>query len=86
MEEILKQVEVGLNLQESFTKMNKNRDVKDGIRGSSDALESPNGEGGPGRNQKQESRGPEECKKGKQQIRPFPHEEKIPHRNASSGS
>jgi len=33
MKEILKQVEVGLNLQESFTKMNKNRDVKDGIRG-----------------------------------------------------
>ena len=33
MEEILEQVEVGLDPQESFTKMNKDRDVKNGIRG-----------------------------------------------------
>ena len=31
MEEILKQIEVGLNPQESFTKMNKDRNVKNGI-------------------------------------------------------
>jgi len=29
MKEILKQVEVGLNPQEGFTQMDKNRDVKD---------------------------------------------------------
>jgi len=33
MEEILKQIEVGLNPQESFPKMDKNRYVKDRIRG-----------------------------------------------------
>ena len=33
MEEILKQVEVGLNPQKSFTKMDKDRDVKNRIRG-----------------------------------------------------
>jgi len=33
MKEILEQVEVGLDPQESFTKMNKDQDVKNGIRG-----------------------------------------------------
>jgi hypothetical protein len=33
MKEILKQVEVGLNPQEGFTQVDKDRDVKDGIRG-----------------------------------------------------
>ena len=33
MKEILEQIKVGLNPQESFTKMDKDRDVKDGIRG-----------------------------------------------------
>ena len=33
MKEILKQVEVGLNPQEGFTQEDKDRDVKDGIRG-----------------------------------------------------
>jgi hypothetical protein len=33
MEEILKQIEVGLNPQESFAKMDKDKDVKNGIWG-----------------------------------------------------
>ena len=33
MEEILEKIEVGLNPQESFTEMDKNRDVKNRIRG-----------------------------------------------------
>jgi hypothetical protein len=33
MEEILKQIKVGLNPQESFAKMDKDRDVKNGICG-----------------------------------------------------
>ena len=33
MEEILKQIEVGLNPQQSFAKMEKNRDVENGVRG-----------------------------------------------------
>ena len=33
MKEILDQIEVGLNPQESFAKMDKNRDVENGIRG-----------------------------------------------------
>ena len=33
MKEILKQVEVGLNPQESFTEVDKDRDVKNRIRG-----------------------------------------------------
>ena len=33
MEEILEKIDVGLNPQESFTKMDKDRDVKNRIRG-----------------------------------------------------
>ena len=33
MKEILEKIEVGLDPQESFTKMNKDQDVKNGIRG-----------------------------------------------------
>ena len=33
MKEILEQIEVGLNPQESFAKMDKDRDIKNGIRG-----------------------------------------------------
>ena len=33
MEEILKQIKVGLNPQESFAKMEKNRYVENGVRG-----------------------------------------------------
>jgi hypothetical protein len=86
MKKILKQIEVELNPQESFAKMDKDRDMKNGIWGSNDALEPPNGEEGLGRNQKRENRGPEECKEEKQQIRLFPREEKTPHQNASNGS
>ena len=31
MEKMLKQIEMGFDPQKSFTKMNKNRDMKDGI-------------------------------------------------------
>ena len=33
MEEILKQIKVGLDPQKSFTKMDENRDVENGVRG-----------------------------------------------------
>ena len=33
MEKMLKQIEMGFDPQKSFTKMNKNRDMKDGIWG-----------------------------------------------------
>src|SRR6185437_10207114 len=33
MEEVLKKIEVGFDPQKGFTKMNKNQDVKDRIRG-----------------------------------------------------
>ena len=41
MKEILEQIKVGLNPQESFAKMNKDRDVKDGIRGQVMHLDPP---------------------------------------------
>ena len=41
MEEILKQVEVGLNPQESFAKMDKDRDMKNGIWGQMMHLNPP---------------------------------------------
>ena len=85
MKEVLEQIEVELNPQESFTEMDKDRDVKNRIRGSSDALEPPNDEVGPERNQKPENRGHEEQKEEKQQTHFLPHEEKTPHLNVSNG-
>ena len=41
MEEIPKQIEVRLNPQESFAKMNKNRDVENGVRGQMMHLNPP---------------------------------------------
>ena len=41
MKEILEQVEVGLDPQESFTKMDKDRDVKNRIRGQVMHLKPP---------------------------------------------
>ena len=46
MKEILDQIEVGLNPQESFAKMDEDRDVKNGIWGQVMHLNPPNGEGG----------------------------------------
>ena len=78
MEQILKQIKVGLDPQKSLVKMDENRDVENRARGQVMHLNPPNGNGGPGRNRKQENRGPEEHKEGKQQIRFLPHGEKIP--------
>ena len=86
MKEILEQVEVGLDPQESFTKMDKDRDdVKNRIRGQVMHLNPPNDEEGPERNQKPKIRGPEKHEEEKQQIRFLPHGEKTPHPNASNG-
>jgi hypothetical protein len=85
MKEVLEQIKVGFDPQERFTKMNKNRDVENGIRGQVMRMNPPNGEGGPGRNQKRENRGLEEHKEGKQQIRSPPHEEKTPLRIYANG-
>jgi hypothetical protein len=78
MKEILEKIKVGLNPLEGFTQVDKNRDVKDGIRGQVMHLNPPNGKGGHRRNRKQENRGPKEHKEGKQQIRFLPHGERIP--------
>jgi hypothetical protein len=78
MKEIQKQVEVGLNPQEGFTQVDKERDVKHGIRGQVMHLNSPSNKEGHGRNRKRKNRGPEEHEEGKQQIHFFPHEEKTP--------
>ena len=59
MKEILKQIKVGHDPQKGFTQVDKDRDVRDGIRGS-DALEPPSNKEGHERNQKRENRGPEE--------------------------
>ena len=76
---------MGLNPQESFTQMNKDRDVKDGIRGQMMHLNPSMVKEAP-EEIRQENRGPEEHKEGKQQIRPFPHEEKTPPRIYANGS
>ena len=86
MEEILEKIKVGLDPQESFTKMDKDRDVKNRIRGQVVHLNPPSDEEGPKRNEKLENRGPEEHEEGRQQIQFFPHEENTPHQNASNGS
>ena len=41
MEEILEKIKVGLNPQESFAKMDKDRDIKNGIRGQVTHLNPP---------------------------------------------
>ena len=41
MEEVLEKIEVGLNPQESFTRMNNDRDVKNRIRGQVTHLDPP---------------------------------------------
>ena len=60
MEEILEKIKVGLDPQESFIKMDKDREVKNRIRGQVMHLNPPSDEEGPGRNQNPENRGPEE--------------------------
>jgi hypothetical protein len=52
MKEILKQVKVGLDPQESFAQVDENRDVENGVRGQVMHLNPPMEKGGPGRNQK----------------------------------
>ena len=83
MEEMLEQVEVRFDPQKSFAKMDKDQNMKNRIKGSSDELESPSGEEDLGRNQKQEIRGLEEHEDGTQQNHSFSHEEKI-HQQSSS--
>ena len=86
MKEILKQIKVGHDPQKGFTQVDKDRDMKDGIRGQVMHLNPLSNEGGLERNQKQESQGPEEHEEGKQQIHFFPHEEKTPPRIHANGS
>ena len=78
-------VTAGLNPQESFTQMNKDRDVKNRIRGQMMHLNPPNDEEDLERNHKPENRGPEEHNEEKQQIHFLPHGENTPHPNASNG-
>ena len=60
MKEILEQIEVGLNFQESFTQMNKDRDVKNRIRGQVMHLNPP-----------VLKKAPEEIRNQKTSITPF---------------
>jgi hypothetical protein len=86
MEEILEQIKVRLDPQESLAEMNKDRNMKNRIRGQVMHLNTPNDEEDLGRNQKWENRGLEEHEDEKQQIHPPPHEEKTPHQISSNGS
>ena len=73
---------MGRNPQESFAKMDEDRNVENGVGGQMMHLNPPMVKEAP----KQENQGPEEHKEGKQQIRFHPHEEKIPPWNHANGS
>ena len=80
VEEVLEKIEVGLNPQESFTQMSKDRDVKNRIRGQVMHLE-PQWGRRPWKKSETGNRGPEDMRKKNNRFISFLMGKRFPHRS-----